>query len=432
MSDSRSSSRLIAQQTVWLGATSGAQVVGGVAYVVVATRVLGAEGFGALAVIMATCGLIHSIIAIPGGDTVTTFASRSLVEGKPDEAAALIRFAMVASTALSIVALGCIGLVAMLASDNVLIGDTPAFVLILYATVGVFLAPNSTALGTLRLADQVRASFLVCCADNVVRVAILGVVWAWGGGMIAVVSASVAGAAVNGAGMLIATALLAPRAGIMNLLDSPTIRIPRDVTRFHFTMLGRTTAGTLAHNVDSILLAQFVGAADVGFYRGARHLVDLCRQPLNLIGVAAQPVLSRLWFDGQGQRFRETVARFTVLSVFVALVGFGVLTWLREEIATIVLGVDFAAVAPLILLLLPGALVSAFTVPGTLPIAVGRPLPALVSSVSGLFALVVAVWLLVPTYGVAGGALARNAVLVVSFAVLVPVIAATLRESKRI
>ena len=432
MSTSRSPDRLIAQQTVWLGATSGVRVVGGVATVVVATRILGAEGFGALAVIMATAALIHSVIAIPGGDTFTTFASRSLIEGRPSEAAALFRFVVVVSTALSLVALGCIGVVAMFASEIVLIDDTPVSVLMLYATVGIFLATSSATLAILRLADELRAAFLVCCADNLVRVAILGVVWVAGGGVMAVVSASVAGAVVNGSGMLIASALLARRAGITGLFDSPTIRIPRDVRRFHFTMFGRTTAGALAHNVDSILLAQFVSAADVGFYRGARHLVDLGRQPLNLIGVAVQPVLSRLWFDGQRRRFRETVGRYTVLSVALAIFGFAVLAWLREEIVVVVFGADFMAVAPLILLLVPGALVSGLTVPGTLPIAVGRSWPALASSVSGLVALLVTMSLLAPSQGVAGGALARTAVLVVSFAVLVPAIAATLRETKQL
>ena len=432
MKASRSSDRLIAEQTAWLGATSGVQVVGGIAYVVVATRILGADGFGALAVIMATCALIHSIIAIPGSDTVTTFASRSLVEGRPAEAAALLRFVVGVSTALSVAAFGCISVVAILAGHIVLIGDTPASVLMFYATVGVFLATNSTALAVLRLADQLRASFLVCCADNVVRLGVLGLAWAWGGGLGAVVSASVAGAAVNGAGMLVASALLAHRAGITGLFSSATIRVPRDVTRFHFTMFGRTTAGTLAHNVDSILLAQFVSAADVGLYRGARHLVDLGRQPFALIGAAVQPVLSRLWYDGQGRRFRETVSRFTALSLILAVVGFAVLAWLSEEIATAVLGVEFAGVAPLILLLIPGALVSAFAVPSTLPIAVGRPFPALLSSLSGLLALLVAVWLLVPAHGVDGGALARTAVMVVSFAVLVPVIVSTIRESRQI
>ena len=432
MSTSRSSDRLIAQQTLWLGATSAVQVAGGVAYIVVATRILGAGGFGALAVVMATCGLVHSIIAIPGGDTVTTFASRSLVEGKPAEAAALVRSTMAVSAALSLIALGCIGLIAMLAGDVVLIGEMPVSILMLYATVGVFLATNSTALAVLRLADQLRASFLVCCADNLVRVVILASALAFGGGLDAVVSASVAGAAVNGSGLLIASALFARRAGITGLFDSAAIRIPRDVTRFHFTMFGRTAAGTIAHNVDSILLAQFISAADVGFYRGARHLVDLGRQPLMLISLAVQPVLSRLWFDGQGKRFRETVGRFTALSVTLALLGFGVLAWLSEEIAMVVLAEDFAPVAPLILLLLPGALVSGLAVPETLPIVVGRTFPALAAAVSGLVALLVAVWLLVPSHGVAGGAMARTAVMVFSFAALVPAIFATLREAKHI
>ena len=428
----RTSDRLIAQQTVWLGATSGIQLVGGVAHILFGTRILGAAGFGALAVVMATAALIHSIIAIPGSDTVTTFANRSLVEGRPREAGALVRFVVFVSTGLSLVAFLVICAVGLLAGDLVLVGDTHISVLVLYGLVGVFLATNSSALAVLRIADNLRASFVVACADNLVRLGILAAAWVTGGGLVAVVSASVAGAAVSGVGMLVAATLCARKAGFAGLLDSLSLRVPKDAAKFHFTMFGRTTVGALAHNVDTVLLAQFVGASDVGLYRASRHLVDMARQPFNLIGIAVQPVLSRLWFDRQGAQLRGTIRRFTAFSAAFAVLGFAALALIREEIAVSLLGVEFAGVAPLILILIPGAFASSLAVPATLPLAVGRSMPALASSASGLVAVVTAMWFLAPTHGVVGGAWARTILMVVAFAVLMPAFTSIVRESRRL
>ncbi len=430
--NAEASSRRIAQQTLWLGATSGVQLAGGLVFILLATRILGAEGFGALAVIMSTSALIHSIIAIPGGDTVTTFASRSLSEGRPEAGAAVLRLALFASTALSAVAFAMIALAGMLAADFVLIGDASISSLLLYALAGVFVATEPATLAVLRLANELRTHFLVILAGAITRVAVLGAAWIAGAGLMGVVAASVAAAAVNGIGMLAAAVLLAPKAGITGLLKSSSVRVGRDVATFHLAIFGRTTAGTLYQNADSILLAQFVGAADVGLYRAARYLADLARQPFRLLATAVQPTLSRLWFDGEGAKLREAIGRFTLLSAVIAAAGFALLAWLSEEIAVMVFGDQFVGAAPLVLLLIPGTLVSSLAVPMTLPLAVGRSFPPLISAVTGSVVFLAAVWLFVPPYGGAGGALARTVVLVASSAVLVPAIIAILRDSRRL
>ena len=53
-----------------------------------------------------------------------------------------------------------------------------------------------------------------------------------GGGLLAVVLAYIAGAAVNGAGMLLTTAVSAPRAGVSGFLRSILIKVPPGVVRF--------------------------------------------------------------------------------------------------------------------------------------------------------------------------------------------------------
>ena len=426
------SGRLIAQQTGWLGATSCVQLIGGLVHILFATRILGADGFGALAVITATAGLIHGVLAMPSGHTVITFASKSLADQRPREASALVRFVTCTSLGTSALAVLVICAVAFLAGDLILIDDAHSSALMLYGVVGFFLTTIPPAFAVLRMANRLRERFLAACADNLVRAAILTAIWMLDGGLVAVVLSSVAGAAVHGTYLLVAGVLSAPAAGIVGLTDSHSMRVSREAARFHFTIFGRTTIGALAYNLDSVLLAQFVGASDVGLYRAARYVVDLARRPFDLLNGAVQPVLSRLWFDRQGTELRDTVRLFTVASATLAASGLGLLLLVRSELAILFFGADFAGVAPLLLALTPGAFVSCLVVPATLPITVGRSLAPLVSSTSALIALVVATWLLVPTYGVDGGAWARTTSTVAPFVVLLPSIVSVLRASRRL
>ena len=95
-----------------------------------------------------------------------------------------------------------------------LLGDANVSPLLRFGMVGVFLATQPTTIVVLRLADELRTGFLVALADSIVRVAVLGIARIAGGGMTAVVAASVAGAAVHGIGMMAARVPLAPKAGI--------------------------------------------------------------------------------------------------------------------------------------------------------------------------------------------------------------------------
>lgn len=422
----------IARQTAWLAAVAAVQLLGGLAQVFVATRILGPAGYGALAVVMATAALVHGLAAIPGSDTITTFATRGIVEGRPREAAAITRFAVFVSLGLSLVAYLIITALAYFASDFVVHGQTDAAALQLYAVVGVFVASNAAAISVLRLADRMGAVFALACLENLVRLCLLGFVWRGGGGILGVVSASVAAAVVSGSGLLTVAAVYSTRTGMEGAWLSLSVRVPRDVRWFHSATFGRTILGAIGQNLDTIVLAQFVDEAHVGLYRAARQIVDVARQPFRMLRAVVHPVMSRLWYDGQGQRLRLTVGRYTGISVAIAGVGFGALAAMREPVTVVLFGAQFRDAAGLIAILIPGAFVTSLAVLGTVPVAVGRAFPPLVSQTVGLVAWGVAVALLVPALGVAGGAWARTTLAVVSFLVLLPFICSALLRAKHL
>ena len=402
------SDRRVARQTFWMGSMTAVEVVRGLAQVAITARILGPEGFGALAVIVAGSTLIHGLVALPGGDTVTTFVTRSVAEGRREGAGAILRLTMVVSQGLSLAAYAVIFLLALTASSLLGISESHVNALLVYGLLGVFLATRSEALAVLRLSDRVKLGLGVTVAAAFMSLGLIVLAWRTGGGLSAVVTAYAAAAAVSGIGMFAAAAASTRKAGVGGFLTSVSLRSPSDVVRFQFGTFARTKLGTLSQNLDSVLMAQLAAPAEVGIYRAARGIMDMARRPFQLIRFGVQPEYSRQWYSGQGEELRRSFRRVTIVSLVVAAVGFALLVVFHRPIIRLVLGDGFAEASSPLLVMIPGAFVASTTVYSVLPVATGRTWPVLASGAGALLAsIVVLVWL-VPQFGAEGRRMGQN------------------------
>ena len=426
------SDRRVARQTFWMGSITGVEVVRGLAQVSITARILGPEGFGALAVIVAVSALIHGLVGLPGGDTVTTFVTRSVTEGRREEAGAILRLTMVVSQGLSLAAYAIIVALALTSSSLLGISDTHVNALLLYGLLGVSLATGSEALAVLRLADRMNLGLVITVAATLTSLGLIVLAWRTDGGLPAVVTAYVAAAVVNGIGMFAAAVASARKAGADGFLTSLSLRAPSDVVRFQFGTFARTKLGALVQNLDSVLMAQFAAQADVGIYRAARQIADMARRPFQLIRFGVQPEYSRQWYSGEGTELRRSFRRFAIVSVSLAAVGFALLAILHKPIIGLVLGDGFAEASSPLLIMIPGAFVASTAVYSILPVATGRNSPMLVSMIAGLVAFVAVMVWLVPQYGAEGAAWARTTYSLVATLALTPFVVSILRQSHRI
>ena len=426
------SDRRVARQTFWMGSMTAVEVVRGLAQVAITARILGPEGFGALAVIVAGSTLIHGLVALPGGDTVTTFVTRSITEGRREEAGAILRLTMVVSQGLSLAAYAVIFLLALTASSLLGISESHVNALLVYGLLGVFLATRSETLAVLRLSDRVNLGLAVTVAATLMSLGLIVLAWRTDGGLPEVVTAYVAAAAVSGIGMFAAAVASARKVGVGGFLTSLSLRSPSDVVRFQFGTFARTKLGTLGQNLDFVVMAQLAAAADVGIYRAARQIIDMTRRPFQLIRFGVQPEYSRQWYSGQGTELRRSFRKFTIMSLSLAAVGFALLALLHRPIISLVLGDGFAEASSPLLIMIPGALVASTAVYNILPVATGRNSPMLVSMMVALLASVAVLVWLVPQYGAEGAAWARTAYSLVSVLVLAPFVVSILRQSRRI
>ncbi len=427
------SDRRAARQTLQMGAITAVQLLGGLAQLTLSARILGPEGFGILAVIIAVAALIHGLLTVPGGEAVTTFVTRAVAEERPHEASRILRFTMATSLGLSLIAYAVIAVLALMAGSLLGIENAHRDIVLMYGVVGIFLATRTESLAVLRLSDRVSLGLVISLAGVLTRIALLGIVWVKGGGLFEVVVAHIAGVAVSGTGMLVAATVSAPRAGIPGFLSSLSLKVPPDVVRFQTGVFGRSTLSALAYHVDTLLVAQFTGAADVGLYRAARQITETGHYPFQPLKDGVQVQYSKQWYSGQGGALRRTSLRFGLVSFASAVALFGLLAIFHQPIASFLLGEEFSGVAPLLLIMIFGAFtvnsISALTV---LPAAVGRVWPLLAAEMGGLAVFVAVIVWLVPLHGAEGAAWANTTYYSVIALILIPFIISTLQQSRRL
>ena len=423
------SDRRVARQTFWMGSITAVEVVRGLAQVSITARILGPEGFGALAVIAAVSTLVHGLIALPGGDTVTTFVTRSVTEGRSEEAGAILRLTMVVSQGLSLAAYAAIVVLAFTSSSLLGISETHVNALLLYGLLGVFLATRSEALAVLRLSDRMNLGLAVTLAAALTSLGLIVLAWRTDGGLPAVVTAYVAAAAVSGTGMFAAAAASTYRAQIRGFLSSVSVTVPPDVLRFQAGMFGRSTLGTLSTTMDVIMITRLAGSADAGLYRGARQIIDNARQPFRIVQPGMKVEFSRLWYS-RPEEVKRLLLRYMGMGLLLSAATFGALALAHEHVIRILLGSEFSGVSqPLMIMLLGSFIAGSAVALVSLPVAAGRIGPSLIAGSAGLISMLAVVLWLAPAYGAAGAAWAHSAHSIVSTLVLLYFVLSMLRHA---
>ena len=416
------SERRVARQTFWANAIAAVRLTGGVAAIYMTARILGVDGFGALALISAFCALVHGLANVPSAPTVTTFATRGVAEGRRDEAARVFRFSLAFSLCAALAACAVIAALALTAGDALQIPAEYRNAALALGVGGVFASANAPATGLLHMADRMSFGLAVVAVSTLLYLCALAVIWRTGGGVTEVALARAAADSATGLGTLAAAAISAPRAGLTGLTRSASIRIPSDVARFHAARVWISSANALMNNLDVILLTRFAGAAGMsqaGVYSAARRVADIAGHPTYLIRGAARAEFSALWYAGRRTEMRSAALRMSAATFALASAILLILTPLREPIVRALMGADFVAGASAALpLLLLGALAPP-TVRALL-MATGRWRPTSASAAAALAAfLAITLWL-VPSAGATGAAWARTAFFWTDFAVALP------------
>ena len=349
------SGRPVARPTLWMGAITAVQFLGGLGQVALSARILGPQNFGILSLFVAATLFLRGFMSVQGHEAITTYVTRSMSQDRHEEAARTLRFTLGAAQGLGLVSYGLLAVFTLTSSTIVGIETSHRPALLVYGLTGIFMATHTENLAALRLANRLPLGFAVTVAGALTRLAALTVIWLSGGGLLAVALAFVAGAGVSGAGMFLAVAASAGRADLPAFLGSLSIGAPRDAVRFQLLSFLQTKFGALGWQADVVMMGALTDAAQVGMYRAASQIVDAARLPFHPVGQGVQVEYTRRWYARDRAGLRRLARRFTLLSVGLATLIFGMLTLFHQPVIRMVLGPDFAGAAGPLRILIPGA-----------------------------------------------------------------------------
>ncbi len=420
----------VVRQTLWMGAITAVKFLASIIQMALSARILGPEGLGILAVIIAVPALLFGFMALPGHETITTFVTRSLSAGRREEAAGTLCLAFAASLGLAMVSYALLPVFSFAASELIGIEQIHRSTLLWYGVTGLFMSTVLASTAVLRLTDQLRLGFAITVGSLLTRIVVITVAWLTDGGLFMVAMSYVAGAAVEGVGLFIAAAISIRRGGLPVLSMSLLLRVPRDVVRFQIMTFFQTKAGALSGTIDVILMSAFTSADQVGMYRAARQMIEATRLSIQPIAHGLQVEYSRRYYTSGGS-LRELSRRFTTLSVALAIMIYGLLALFHAPIIRAIFGSEFTGIAQPLLILILGSF--AFMSIGALyglPAATGRAEPLLIATWISLTAMVMAIVLLVPTHGAKGAAWANTAYFLVNVGTTIPFVLAALFRSR--
>ena len=418
---------------LWMAAILAVQFLGSIAQLLLVTRILGLEGFGILALFIAVTSLSFGLMSMPGHEAITTYVTRSIVNQKWDEAARILRFIFMACLGLSLLTY-CLLVIFSYPVSNVLgIDNSNVNAMLLYGMSGICRATHRESMAVLRLANRLLWGFVIASAAILVQLTGLVIALVLDGGLLTVVLALVAGAAVNGFGMLVAAIVCSRKLGVTRLLASWSIKVPRDIVRYQAISFCQSKIGTLGGNIDMLLLGALTSTSQVGLYRAASRIIAITRMPFQPIAPALQAEYSRHWYASEGTALRTKARRFTILSLLLAISGYTLLLIFHQPIINTMLGAEFADAGRLLIIMIPGTFIfTSIAALYVLPAATGRAMPSLIWHLAALAAQVSALIILLPEQGASGAAWANTLYFMVWGVVAIPFAGSVLRRSRHL
>lgn len=415
---------------LWMAAILAVQFLGSIAQLLLVTRILGLEGFGILALFIAVTSLSYGLMSMPGYEAITTYVTRSMVNHDWEEAARILRFIFITCLGLALLTYSLLVILSYPVSNILGIDNSNINAMLLYAMCGICMATHRESMAVIRLANRLHWGFIITGVAILVQLTGLVMTLGLDGGLLMAVLALVAGAAINGFGMLAAAIVCSQKLGITQLLASWSLKIPGDIIRYQAVSFFQSKIGTLAGNIDMLLLGALTTTSHVGLYRAASRILAITRMPFQPIAPILQADYSRRWYASEGAALRNTARRFTIVALTLAVLGYALLLIFHRPVINTLLGVEFAGTAGLLIIMIPGSLIfTSITALYVLPAATGRAIPSLIWHLAAFVAQVSALIILLPQHGAIGAAWANTIYFLVWGIVVIPFAGSVLRRS---
>lgn len=376
-------------------------------YLAIAARTLGPHDMGVLVLAHAYAMTIAGVARFQSWQAVIRFGSPMIGADDKDGFKRLIRYTARIDALSAVAGIALAMIAAPLAARVFGWGEDVLRLIYAYAVAVPFLM-GATPTGILRLFGKFKTLAAQMTAMPAARFAgSVGVALA-GGGIEAFILVWIASAFVNGVSLwLIGWRELGDRGLAPRLIgDAPR---PRDPAWLPFMLKtnGVSTLDLVNESVPVLLVGGIAGSAAAGFFQLAQNVTNLLAHPTNMLNHATYPELARIEAEEGRRTMAVVAAKSAAMATAIAVPVILFFVLFREQIAVLVGGEAFRAAGDAVAAMALYQLIRITTVVfESAAVARGKAGAALLAQAIGAAGLVVSMFLLLPSMGVVGAAVA--------------------------
>ena len=368
---------------------------------ILAARILGAAGFGLVAVIMGYASTVNGLFSFRMSELVVRYGGEYLEKGEKQRAAALIKAAGTGEATVSALAFVFVMLTSGLATR--FIAKTPGvewmFILYSLGLLANFNAETST--GILQITDKVKLRGTINLIQSAASASIIVAAFLLKGNLTVVLIAYLLGKAILGLGLFIAAQIQMRRAFGKGWSKAPFSVLPAFGELFKFAVSSNLSATAILvfRESEPLWVGFFLNTEAVGLYKIAYTIISFLSVPADPLILTVYPELNRLVVQRAWPRLRDFLRKVTTVAfaynfaLALGLVFFG--RWILW-----MYGQQYVAAYPALIALLVG-LVFNYTLFWNRPLLLSFGLPTFplwATVFAGLIKVGLS-FLLVPRYG---------------------------------
>lgn len=371
----------------------------------IATRALGQEQFGVLAVILSIGRVCERLIRFESWQPLVRFVAAEEETGDSARISSLYAYGLMLDVGSALVAAVLSVAVAWFAGDLIGIGRSNVDLVAIYACA-IACNPRGMSSAALRLAGRFRTLAYVQLASFVVRFAFSVLIYALGGGLLWFVLVWTASQILDSALFNLSGFRALNDTGIPSPLKADWRDLPGrfpGFMRFAISTNLSSTLRTMTHEMDTLLVSTFAGASAAGLYYLSRRIARVAQTAGDMIQTVIYPDLARLWNKVGPGAMGQLVSMLQLSLAGIALTAVGACWLVGKPAIELVFGPGFSDSYELLLVQLFAVLLTLHGTPARAALlAMNRPTYVLISSFAAAAAFFSVALLLIPRFGALG------------------------------
>lgn len=425
-------SRKLFRNSSWFFLTNANGAVCDFLRSVVLARGLGAESFGIFVLLTTLVRAIQEFFNLNVGTALVKFGAEYTAAERPDKVTSLLKACYLLAAITAAASVAFVVATSIFAYDTFVAQPGYRGAMQLYAVAASLSFFDYVSISLLNLHFRFRLNSAIKITLDLTELGILAVAtWLNPGDLrfligAAAVALGVKAVVYNGGALWEMRSLVRPNLGV-RLAGIRDDR--RRIGAFLVNNSLSRTVHTMIFSGDVLLLGALAGPAQAGYYTIAKKLAFAVLRLTDPMAASLLPQLARLVAERSFTEVRIMLKRTTVAIAAIVVVIFLLALLFGERILTFLYGDDYRPAAAALLLLVAAAGIGAIVFWSTsLIISLGRVDARLRGYLAALILSGSVAWLLVPTSGATGLAVAMLTAIFVLQAVFVPVCLRALRD----